>query len=388
MPNPFKIHGLDDDHYHNQALSRISTLFDNDVSSALGGDTFKNNENNNKSAAALIIEAVVAIGGMIFNGVMQHRQNRENRRAVEEANAQALAQWQRETAYDSPINQRKRLEQAFLNPAMMYGGIENVSANSPSMSVYQGQAPQVDTTNTIGALRQIREDELLQAQIDNINADTDKKRSDIGLNEFTIQKGGYEIKLIGAQTETEKYKLKVMGQDILESMSRIDLNNKNLDLITEQILNQKFINDHINPATLKEIESRTGLNEAQVKDLQQTFTYRIALLKAEASNQYSQSQLARANAKYQQLLNDSPGYVQSVVDCIKYDAKQKQFSFDLDVAKNQGKLDRYNKFKDESSLEFFMKPRNAEDFVDGLGYMFDKLMDSAGGLIGSIVGKL
>lgn len=217
MPNPFLSNLIPDDHPYNQAMSRISTLFDNDVSSALGGDASNNGNNNNGNNKALgtvlgIAQLAIALGGMVYNGVQQRRQSRENRRLVEESNAQALAQWQRETAYDSPINQRKRLEQAFLNPAMMYGGIENVSANSPSMSTYQGEAPQVDTTNTIGALRQIREEELLRAQIDNINADTDKKRSDIDVNDMTVRKGDQEIVFLGIQGREKEALIRKYGQ--------------------------------------------------------------------------------------------------------------------------------------------------------------------------------
>lgn len=72
------------------------------------------------------ISAGVAIAGLIAstlgNIISTERANNLNRELAEKENAWNLAQWQRETVYNSPAAQMQRLLSAGLNPSLMYEG--------------------------------------------------------------------------------------------------------------------------------------------------------------------------------------------------------------------------------------------------------------------------
>lgn len=67
---------------------------------------------------------------------MQRENNEFNHNEAELANQRMIEQWQRETQYNSPIEQVARLEQAGLNPQLAYGGnsVNNVGAASHDAS--------------------------------------------------------------------------------------------------------------------------------------------------------------------------------------------------------------------------------------------------------------
>lgn len=91
------------------------------------------------------ILGAAAIGGSIVNGVLgafgqssanktnirlQREQNAWNERQAEKANKWNIEQWERENLYNSPVQQMQRLEQAGLNPNLMYGQGSTGSAGS------------------------------------------------------------------------------------------------------------------------------------------------------------------------------------------------------------------------------------------------------------------
>lgn len=91
------------------------------------------------------ILGAAAIGGSIINGALgafgqssanranirlQREQNTWNEKQAEKANQWNLQQWERENLYNSPMQQMQRLEQAGLNPNLMYGQGNPGSASS------------------------------------------------------------------------------------------------------------------------------------------------------------------------------------------------------------------------------------------------------------------
>ena len=58
------------------------------------------------------------------------------------ADARNLELWNMTNNYNSPLNQRRRLEQAGLNPGLMYGGIENTAGQPADANVPESNAGQ------------------------------------------------------------------------------------------------------------------------------------------------------------------------------------------------------------------------------------------------------
>lgn len=132
--------------------------------------------------AAAIGAAGALIGnfaGSYHNEQMVEQTNANNRALIERQNQMNIEQWQRENVYNHPVNQMLRLRAAGINPGIMYGsgGVMNSSAPSPAMQSSRDVPPQ--STFQI--------DPLTAAQIANIEADTDQKRSQIDLNNSQVR---------------------------------------------------------------------------------------------------------------------------------------------------------------------------------------------------------
>lgn len=74
--------------------------------------------------------------------------------------------------YNSPVMQRARLEEAGLNPNLMYGngGIQNTSSGAPGSA--SGQAPHVDYGKPSDAISNVMQYSLVNAQTDKMNEET------------------------------------------------------------------------------------------------------------------------------------------------------------------------------------------------------------------------
>lgn len=171
----------------------------------------------------MIPEAIQAIGagtglGLLTQGIADERQRRQNEalmaqqiKAAKEMGKYnqglALDTWNK-TNYEA---QRKHMEKAGLNVGLMYGG-----AGAPgTTSGGQSQMPASATAqgeNMLGMGMQMgMQQQLLKAQIDNINADTKLKETDAG------KKGGVDTEKVISEIENIKQQTKNAGlQNVLQ----------------------------------------------------------------------------------------------------------------------------------------------------------------------------
>lgn len=107
-------------------------------------------------ALPLLGAAAIGAGGSIIGGALgalgqssanrtnirlQREQNAWNEKQAEKANKWNLEQWERENLYNSPMQQMQRLEQAGLNPNLMYGQGNPGSASSLKSEMPSSVAP-------------------------------------------------------------------------------------------------------------------------------------------------------------------------------------------------------------------------------------------------------
>ena len=80
--------------------------------------------------------------------------NRANRKMAEYAYSKDLEQWHRQNEYNSPAAQMQRLEEAGLNPNMVYGqGVQGATGQAKEMPKYQ--APRIDWTTAAPQVMQM-----------------------------------------------------------------------------------------------------------------------------------------------------------------------------------------------------------------------------------------
>lgn len=122
--------------------------------------------------AGLVTGGLSAIGNAITGGASARKQYQYQSKLMDKQNNFALSMYNMDNRYNSPVMQRARLEEAGLNPNLMYGsgGVSNVSGGAPGSA--SGQAPQVDYGKPSDAISNVMQYALVNAQTDKMNEET------------------------------------------------------------------------------------------------------------------------------------------------------------------------------------------------------------------------
>lgn len=115
------------------------------------------------------------------NETMAEHQNQWAKDAASLANQRDIENWSRQNEYNSPAAQRARLEAAGINPSILGasgGSSGNATAPPPSkVPGIVGVPGALNAVNIPGMLDQYQDFQLRQAQIDNVEAQTDNVRN-------------------------------------------------------------------------------------------------------------------------------------------------------------------------------------------------------------------
>ena len=120
------------------------------------------------SAAIGAGQAAAQFGSSLINYYSQRATNRSNERMNRENNEANLRLWQMNNEYNTPVNQRRRMEAAGFNPNLMYGSMSPGNSSAPATSeASYNQAPQLsDFGNAIGNAYQLyQQSQLIDKQI-------------------------------------------------------------------------------------------------------------------------------------------------------------------------------------------------------------------------------
>lgn len=121
--------------------------------------------------AGLVTGGLSAIGNAITGGASARKQYQYQSKLMDKQNNFALSMYNMDNRWNSPVMQRARLEQADLNPDLMYpGGIQNTSSGAPGSA--SGQAPHVDYGKPSDAISNVMQYALVNAQTDKMNEET------------------------------------------------------------------------------------------------------------------------------------------------------------------------------------------------------------------------
>lgn len=229
-----------------------------------------------------MIPALIAAGGSIVGNLLGFGSNKStneaNMRLAEYQYDRNLDMWNRANEYNKPANQVKRLREAGLNPALLYGSgsVANTSSNSPQydaphLQAYQGfgdlglgQAVSV-YQNARNLDSQIRKTD---AETENILTNKSLTELEAGLKEINLlkeqymyahgdEKGYWRTMLdlkksdLSSVISNRNADTSLKGQLGRESQSRIALNMANAQLVRNRNVTETYTRGQIRAMTAK-----------------------------------------------------------------------------------------------------------------------------------------
>lgn len=226
-------------------------------------------------------------------------------------------QWQMENAYNSPSAQIQRMRAAGLNPDMMYGGgvSGNLSASSPSMTSGAPSSP-MDFT-ALSSKRTLGDIALDTAQLNQIEATTEKIKSETEgqehQNDILASESKFRDALLQGQIDLTRMQIRGINSDMQVNNSQMmkmraetrKLNQetenlmKSYDLIKSQISNldadtaykqlRGVLDSKETDALVNKLAADTNLSRAECRAIVSRLPYELLGLKADAA--YTQKQI-------------------------------------------------------------------------------------------------
>lgn len=179
---------------------------------------------NNPVASSLIgtgISSAGSITGSILNYYSQKSTNQLNRDLADLSYQRNVEQWKRENAYNHPLAQMQRLQDAGLNPNLVYGSGSAVqtSARSPQMEYPEMRAPNLEL-QLPNFFQDILNAKLKVAEIQNVESLTDKNNAEAGLAKANAIISGYVGRMRKFDSEHQQ---ELYDETITELRNRIAL---------------------------------------------------------------------------------------------------------------------------------------------------------------------
>lgn len=115
----------------------------------------------------MAMSAIGTIGNFFTGGASARKQYQYQSKLMDKQNQQQIDFWKMNNEYNTPFNQRARLEQAGLNPDLMYGGSGNMH-QSQMPGAASGSAPNVDYGSFSDNLRFAMQAQVMDAQVSKI----------------------------------------------------------------------------------------------------------------------------------------------------------------------------------------------------------------------------
>lgn len=112
--------------------------------------------------------AIGAIGNFFTGGASARKQYQYQSKLMDKQNQQQIDFWKMNNEYNTPFAQRARLEQAGLNPDLMYGGSGNMPQSQMPSAASPGSAPDVDYGSFSDNLRFAMQAQVMDAQVSKI----------------------------------------------------------------------------------------------------------------------------------------------------------------------------------------------------------------------------
>lgn len=212
------------------------------------------------AAAGAAVQGVTGIVGGAMSNHAQKQANRENLNFQREM-------WNKQNEYNTPLNQRKRLEAGGLNPNLVYGNgsVSNTadSAGTPNVRPLDGFEQMAQGVS--GGISTYFNTKLQQAQYDNLQKDIDYKNAQIFATYMAGGKSAQDTESGAWQTWKDKDLFSISKDAAVASVEKIKRENEGLKITNDNMdTTQKATIDNIRASTanLKSSSSATDVRKA------------------------------------------------------------------------------------------------------------------------------
>ena len=187
----------------------------------------------------------------LFTGSQNRRSQRWSERMYDKQFQDNLRFWMMQNEYNSPQAQMQRLQEAGLNPNLVYGGSSGGTAGSaekistPEVQAAQFRTPQLGSLDVLGKYFDY---EIKQAQADNLRAQNtailEKAALDAATRELTGVKTSKEVRTLDYAVEAAQEQVRKMKADtaftLAENERKAAMNSSNLNEAAERILTMRL----------------------------------------------------------------------------------------------------------------------------------------------------
>jgi hypothetical protein len=241
--------------------------------------SIKKNKKNMGPLVLPLIAAGASLAGSAINAGSQSATNQSqlsySREMYDKQRADALADWNRQNAYNSPSAQMTRFKEAGLNPNLIYGSMtQSPVVRTSSVEGYSPRAPQVDLGNAaamgLQGLSTYQDTQLKDVQTNLVkeqikNASTDnmlkqldwaKKNAELPYSQELAQQSLEALKLQNSQRLQDLE----FGSDI--NPTKIQSAYQSLDLVNKQIDNI------IANTSLTKVQKLNAVKDGVLKDIE------------------------------------------------------------------------------------------------------------------------
>lgn len=234
-----------------------------------------------------------AIGGALGSGVSSSLEKSDSRNwQMDLLNTQhqwAVEDWERMNEYNMPKNQIKRLEEAGLNPLLA-----DATGGLSSSPVTEPKPTESDLSAKASMMSAMRENQLLQSQLEVNAAEKEKLQSEASLNE---QKATTEEKTRDWTIDLLRSQADVNDTTCSLNLAKTDVAYKSLDEIEAHIKEMSARANQLNEnANLFNIQSQ--FYQKQINWFDTEMTYKLNRMAAEAGYFGAKATEAIANAQF------------------------------------------------------------------------------------------